>query len=259
MSWAMTVMRWAVPVVLRTIPLERLAAWALTWALGRIGDTRTAIGRAQLARLSQTARHLAELGELVEHIAEDRTVTETEAGDARTYLASLRADLLELWGAGVPAKETQGTLALLGGVKSYADPMRDTRAGHCAIGCAVPLGLLAIIAGFILTGCTSMTEQKIDAYGRIAESYYSAPNVAELLVIEAPTGQTARIEIAGFSRLVLNTPVPPKTIIPREPTFWDGAWETIRQGLPWLGLAWMVHDGGLGGTHTTSSTTTAAP
>ena len=104
-----------------------------------------------------------------------------------------------------------------------------------------------------------MSEKKIAAAGKIAENYYNAPNVAELWVIEnTNANQVCSFEVKNFTRFAMNTPVPPKNIIPREPTFWEGAWDTVKTLGPWAFFGYALGGGGLANHSSTTVNNAAA-
>lgn len=125
----------------------------------------------------------------------------------------------------------------------------------------ITLTVLLAASAMILAGCSTMTEEKIQAGAGWAESYYNAANVAEIMVVENDnTNQCAEIHIKNFTRFVLNTPVPPKSIIPREPTFFEGMWDTVKTVAPYAFMYGIVSEGVIGNNTSTSSTVNnAAP
>ncbi len=54
-----------------------------------------------------------------------------------------------------------------------------------------------------------------------------------------------KVTFESFSTFTMNTPVPPKTIIPREPTFWESAWDTAKTLGPWAFFGYAMGRGGL--------------
>ncbi len=143
--------------------------------------------------------------------------------------------------------------------KALLTPPPTTTAGKPASGGTAGLGLL-LLCVCMSAGCANLTTSKINAAGKIAESYYNSANVAELWRMTS-TNNTGRIVFENFNEFVMNTPVPPKTIIPREPSFWEGAWDTVKTLGPWAFFYGAVQSGAMGGgTHSTvNNYTTASP
>ena len=54
-----------------------------------------------------------------------------------------------------------------------------------------------------------------------------------------------KVTFENFSTFTMNTPVPPKNIIPREPSFWEGAWDTVKTLGPWAFFGYALGSGGL--------------
>ena len=97
------------------------------------------------------------------------------------------------------------------------------------------------------------------AAGKIADSYYNSANVAELWTVTSSNGN-GKVTFENFSTFTMNTPVPPKNIIPREPTFWEGAWDTVKTLGPWAFFGYALGGGGLANhTSTTVNNAAAAP
>ena len=74
-----------------------------------------------------------------------------------------------------------------------------------------------------------------------------------------PNG-TGRVIFENFNAFTTNTPVPPKNIVPREPTFWVGAWDSVKTLGPWAFFGYALGGGGLANhtTTTVNNTGTAA-
>jgi hypothetical protein len=119
------------------------------------------------------------------------------------------------------------------------------------------LALLALGAGLLAGGCGSV--KPVDA-NKWAAAYYEAPNVATLWVIEnTNAGQVASFEVKNFTRFEMNTPVPPKSIIPRDPVWYESLFDTLKTVAPWAIFGWMVHDAGGIGETTTINNAAPAP
>ena len=110
---------------------------------------------------------------------------------------------------------------------------------------------------FLLSsGCVGLSEKKIAAAGKIADSYYNSANVAELWTVTSSNGN-GKVTFENFNAFTMNTPVPPKNIIPREPSFWEGAWDTVKTLGPWAFFGYALGNGGL--ANHTSTTVNNAP
>ena len=121
--------------------------------------------------------------------------------------------------------------------------------------CAFPLVQLVAVAVFALalTGCNTAVK-KVDA-NKWAEAYYAQPNTADLIVVE---GTNVSWKIENARRIVFSTPVPQKSIIPRDPTWTESFFDTAKSIAPWLMFGWMVHDSGGLGDHSTVNNNAAA-
>ena len=124
--------------------------------------------------------------------------------------------------------------------------------------CLPFLFFILLPSSFILcnSGCVGMSEKKIAAAGKIADSYYNSANVAELWTVTSSNGN-GKVTFENFSTFTMNTPVPPKNIIPREPTFWEGAWDTVKTLGPWAFFGYALGNGGLA-NHTSTTVNNAA-
>lgn len=111
--------------------------------------------------------------------------------------------------------------------------------------------LMTCAAAAVLAGCAT-SDKTVKAGAAWAKDYYNQPNTAEIVVVE---GTNVSWKIENASRIVFSTPVPTKSVIPREPGIMDGLFDTLKTVAPWLMMGWMVHDsGGLGSsTHTVNN------
>lgn len=82
--------------LLKSVPVERVAAWLLTAILSRAPE-------ATVKKYAKTAAHLGELGALLSRVAEDGKFEEAEI------------NLLKRWAAGLPAKDLEKQVAALDG------------------------------------------------------------------------------------------------------------------------------------------------
>ena len=112
----------------------------------------------------------------------------------------------------------------------------------------------------LLSGCATMlSDKQTKEFVSLGKEYYLAPNVAELWSVTSSNG-TGRVIFENFNAFTMNTPVPPKNIVPREPTFWEGAWDTVKTLGPWAFFGYALGGGGLANhtTTTVNNTGTAA-
>lgn len=129
-------------------------------------------------------------------------------------------------------------------------------------GCGFPLVQVVAVAAMALAlcGCANMTKEKVDSYGKIAKSYYEAPNVAQLWVIENTNGgQVCEFKVSNFTRFEMNTPVPPKNIIPQNPSWMSSLGSAVKDIAPYFLLGWMFRDADLGGGSTVNNNAAATP
>lgn len=150
------------------------------------------------------------------------------------------------WAIGEADKASQTELAKTGLIADYVEPL--WKSAGCILLCGLMLGA---------SGCAGLSEKKIVAAGKIADSYYNSANVAELWTVTSSNG-TGKVTFENFSTFTMNTPVPPKTIIPREPTFWEGAWDTVKTLGPWAFFGYALGGGGLANHTSTTVNNTAA-
>ena len=97
--------------------------------------------------------------------------------------------------------------------------------------------LLTAIALVVLTGCQSNPDAAKYAH-QTALAYYSQPNTANVLHVKTGEGGKASLSLEGDAELTLNTPVPTKNIIPRDPS-------VLKTAIEWagrLGIGWMIGD-----------------
>ena len=108
----------------------------------------------------------------------------------------------------------------------------------------------------LVFGCSTVSDKQGKYLAETAQAYYSAPNTATCFLIEN-TNKNAVAEwtVKNFTRMEISMPVPPKAIIPRDPGFFSGLFDTAKTIAPWAFFGWAIHDGGL--TSSTSTTTAA--
>lgn len=101
-------------------------------------------------------------------------------------------------------------------------------------------------ACLLLSGCVS--KDKIDSGAKWAKNYYEQPNTAEILHIE---GSNVLWTVSGATRITLSTPVPPKSVIPASPRWYDSVADVAKTVAPWFFMAWAVDNGAIGSRSTT--------
>jgi len=109
------------------------------------------------------------------------------------------------------------------------------------------------------SGCSTVTSEKIDSYGKIAQSYYSHEDSARMLRVVAATNQIASITITGFAEIEMRAPTQPKTIIPREQSAVSGFWDAIKTVAPYAFMYGILTDGGVGSRSTSTVNNSATP
>ena len=103
----------------------------------------------------------------------------------------------------------------------------------------------ALLFALIISTCgcsTALSDKQSKYLADTAKEYYSAPNTAELIVVES-TNANGRIVIENFNRVVLNTPVPPKNLIPQEPSFFNSLFDFGKTAVPWMFMGYGVQKG----------------
>lgn len=88
--------------------------------------------------------------------------------------------------------------------------------------------MMLAVAGVYLTLCAGCgtTGPAMDV-NKLGMAYYSQPNNTELVSIK---GSNLSVSITGASEIKLSTAVPPKSIIPRDPSFLQTAIPALVQG-----------------------------
>lgn len=116
------------------------------------------------------------------------------------------------------------------------------------------LACLMLASSALQTGCSTASPEAAKAAQAAAQiplAYYAQTNVAEILHIE---GTNLTFTVSGATKFVLSTPVPPKSIIPRDVSWYDGAFDMLKSVAPWLVFGFMLDNGGFGNSKTTTTT-----
>lgn len=96
---------------------------------------------------------------------------------------------------------------------------------------AIIASVTAVAVG--LCGCGTVKQVDTNAW---AKDYYNQPNVAPILHAK---GTNVCISISGAQELTLSTPVPTKSIIPRDPGVLDSLNGMVGSVLPWVGAMYL--------------------
>ena len=126
---------------------------------------------------------------------------------------------------------------------------------RAAVSNAAALFLALLIPLLVMTGCSTVNKDNINAGAKWAEKYYTQPNVAEIFHAE---GSNVCVHITGATLLTISTPVPPKSIIPREPSFFEGLWDAVKTCAPYAFMYGIVAQGGIGNSSSTTVNNAAA-
>jgi hypothetical protein len=97
---------------------------------------------------------------------------------------------------------------------------------------AITMAVLAAM-GLMAAGCGTVKPVDSNAW---AKDYYNQPNTASIASIE---GENVEFSIKGAKRIVLNTPVPPKSIIPRDPGVLGALGGLFGDVVPWVAGAYI--------------------
>lgn len=115
---------------------------------------------------------------------------------------------------------------------------------------------MALLA-LCMTGC--MSDKQTAYAASTAKAYYEAPNVAELWSVTSKAGN-GRITFENFDTFTMNTPVPPKNIIPRDPGVFAQVGDVIKTVAPYAAAAYLLHgEIGDGGSTTINNAAPVAP
>ena len=88
-------------------------------------------------------------------------------------------------------------------------------------------------AAVLCGGCGTVKQVDTNAWAR---DYYNQPNVAPIL---HAVGSNVWFTISGATELTLSTPVPPKSIIPRDPGVLDSIGGVIGNVMPMAGAMYL--------------------
>lgn len=96
-------------------------------------------------------------------------------------------------------------------------------------------------------------ETALDSVTELGKAYYAQPNTAKVIEVE---GTNLTFSVSGATRFCLSTPVPTKSIMPKDKSWMDSLGDTLKTVAPWFFMAYWVHEGGFGSSTSNSSTTT---
>lgn len=130
-------------------------------------------------------------------------------------------------------------LRSFGGYLTASSPQRSkckpvplnckTNPGHI-LHCFAVIWLFCLVL-VLFSGCAGLQTKKIDA-NEWAKDYYGQQRTGDLVTLK---GKAMSITMTGVDEMKLSAQLPPISIIPREPSWYD----SMSQLLPTLGLAWM--------------------
>lgn len=136
----------------------------------------------------------------------------------------------------ITQSETELVVAIIVGVAMMAwswIEKRDTAPAPAELVRKTGVLVLAIAIAACLSGCGTVKPVDTNAW---AKDYYAQPNTAQIACIEGPN---VEFSIKGATKITLNTPVPPKTIIPRDPGVLDSLSGFVGNALPWVGAMYV--------------------
>jgi len=103
--------------------------------------------------------------------------------------------------------------------------------------------IVSITVATGLSGCNTTTLDPIRGY----EAFVNQANAAKIVEMRAQTnGAPIKLTLENLDYFVLYTPVPPKSMLPREPSTWEKALDTIDHLAPIAAFTVL----GLSGTYT---------
>lgn len=99
--------------------------------------------------------------------------------------------------------------------------------------------MVAAVALMLTGGCgTVLPDAKKVDVNKGMEAYYNQPNTAPIMSAKG-TNLTFTLTVSNATEFSLNTPVPCKSIIPRDPGILDSIGGLLGQVMPWLAGAWI--------------------
>ena len=119
----------------------------------------------------------------------------------------------------------------------------------------LPTALIVVFLGIAMlvsTGCSSNPDAARYAY-QTSMGYYNQPNTANVLHIKTGEGGKASLTLEGDAELTLNTPVPTKSIIPRDPGIMHDIFGFLKAGV----IGYFLNDSFNAATSTRTVTTPA--
>lgn len=117
--------------------------------------------------------------------------------------------------------------------------------------------LLLLLPMFLwCSGCNTFSDQQTAEAKEVALAYYSQPKTAQLWVIE---GTNCTFTVSGFSRFEMNTPVPPISIMPKDPSSLAIIGDAIKTAVPYAAGAYLLHGNIGNGSHTVNNNAAATP
>lgn len=95
--------------------------------------------------------------------------------------------------------------------------------------------IMTAILAAMLCGCGTVKPVNANAW---AKDYYNQPNVAPIMQAKG-TNLTFTLTVANANEFTMSTPVPPKSIIPRDPGVLDSIGGVIGNVMPMAGAMYL--------------------
>lgn len=121
------------------------------------------------------------------------------------------------------------------------------------------LVLLLLPLMLLTSGCGTVSDQQTAEAKEIALAYYSQPKVAELWTIENTGTNPCTFTVSGFTKFTMNTPVPPISIMPKDPSSLAIIGDAIKTAVPYAAGAYLLHGNIGNGSHTVNNNAAATP
>jgi hypothetical protein len=127
-------------------------------------------------------------------------------------------------------------------------------------GKGVIMALLALSL-FMAAGCNTVSDKQAELAAQTANNYYNQPKVAQLWCIESDGTNTCTFTVSGFKKFEMNTPVPPVSIMPKDPTSLAIIGDVVKTAVPYAAGAYLlkgtIGNGSSSSTSVKTTTTTA--
>lgn len=100
---------------------------------------------------------------------------------------------------------------------------------------------ILVLALASCAGCATVSDKQAELMAQTAQAYYNQPKVANLWTLTAKDGK-GRIVFEGFDSFTMNTPVPPISIMPKDPSTMSVIADTIKTAVPYAAGAYLLKD-----------------